>query len=391
MVKWRKIPLGRTQLSKREQIAHQGSEDVTMERKIPIAEPSLGDEELKLITEAVRSGWISSKGKFIPEFEEKFAKYCTVKHGIATSNGTNALHLALVALNIGKGDEVIIPTLTFVATANVVRYTGAKCVFADSDPQYWCIDPKDIEKKITKRTKAIIPVHLYGHPCDMDLIMESAREHDLHVVEDCAESHGALYRNRFTGSFGDISCYSFYGNKIITTGEGGMCLTNDDVLAEKLKILRDHGMDPKRKFWHTVIGFNYRMTNLQAAIGVAQIGKIERFVEKKREIAEAYNKKFRDIDFVSLPPEMPWAKNVYWMYSLLLHDGLGIDRDQLMEKLRRHNVETRPFFAPIHTMPHYNEGKGLPVAEDLARRGINLPSGVTLTESDITKVANVVR
>lgn len=362
-----------------------------MKTKIPIAEPFLGEKEVTLVTEAVRSGWVSSKGKFISEFEDKFAKYCKIKHGVATTNGTSALHLALVTLGIGKGDEVLVPTLTFVSSANVVQYTGAKCVFVDSDPQYWCIDPKDIGKKITKRTKAIIPVHLYGHPCDMDLIMEIAREHDLYVIEDCAESHGALYKNRFTGSFGDISCYSFYGNKIITTGEGGMCLTNDDVLAEKLRILRDHGMDPKRKYWHTIVGFNYRMTNLQAAIGVAQMEKIERFVERKREIAALYNEEFKDIRVVSLPPEMTWAKNVYWMYSLLIHNDFGRDRDQLMEKLKDQNIETRPFFVPIHTMPHYNRGTRLPYAENLARRGINLPSGVTLTEADIERITSAVR
>ena len=256
-----------------------------MDIKIPIAEPDIGQEEIRNVTEAVKSGWISSKGQFIKDLEEQFARYFNVNFGASTSNGTSALHLALDALGIKMGDEVIVPTLTFIASANVVKYTGARPVFVDSHPDYWCIDPEKIEEKITDRTKAIMPVHLYGHPCDMDPIVRIAKKHDLFIVEDCAEAHGAEYRGKKVGSFGIISCFSFYGNKIITTGEGGMCLTNDKELAEKIRILRDHGMSPEKRYWHDVVGFNYRMTNLQAAIGVAQLAKLDKFIEKKRKIA----------------------------------------------------------------------------------------------------------
>jgi len=353
---------------------------------IPVAEPCLGEEELKNVIEAVKSGWISSKGKFIEEFEEKFARYCGRKYGVATSNGTVALHLALKALGIGKGDEVIVPTLTFVATANAVTYCNAKPVFIDSHPEYWCINPDKIEEKITPRTKAIIPVHLYGHPCDMDLIMEIAEDHNLYVIEDAAEAHGAEYKGEKVGSFGDISCFSFYGNKIITTGEGGMCLTNNEELAEKMRILRDHGMNPNRRYWYDEIGFNYRMTNLQAAIGVAQLKKLDEFVEKKRQIAEWYAEELKELEekrIIKLHPEMPWAKCVYWMYSILIEDKAEISRDELMKKLEEKGIETRPFFVPMHVLPMYNMGEILPISEELARKGLNLPSSVNLKKNQV--------
>jgi len=313
---------------------------------IPIAEPLLSKEELNNVIEAVKSGWISSKGKFIPEFEEKFAHYCGVKYGIATSNGTVALHLALTALGIGPGDEVIIPTLTFVATANAVTYTGAKPIFIDSQPEYWCIDPEKIEEAITAKTKAIIPVHLYGHPCDMDAILAIAKRHNLYVIEDAAEAHGAEYKGRKVGSFGDISCFSFYGNKIITTGEGGMCLTNDEKLAEKMRILRDHGMNPNKRYWHDVIGFNYRMTNMQAAIGVAQLKKLDGFIERKRNIAKWYTEELKDLaeqKILTLSPEMSWAKCVYWMYSIFM---LSSNEDSFLE----HKESTKTFLSPINSL-----------------------------------------
>jgi len=360
-----------------------------MSNKIPVAEPDIGQEELDNIIEAVKSGWISSKGKFIVEFEEKFSKYCSAKFGVSTSNGTAALHLALAALGIKTGDEVIIPTLTFIACANVVRYTGAKAVFVDSHPDYWCIDPEKIEEKITKKTKAIMPVHLYGHPCDMEPITKIAKKHNLFVIEDCAEAHGAEYRGKKVGSFGTISCFSFYGNKIITTGEGGMCLTNDEVLAGKMRILRDHGMSPQKRYWHEVIGFNYRMTNLQAAIGVAQLNRIDKFVEQKRKNAEIYNKFLKNVDEIVLAPEMPWAKSVYWMYSILVKDNFGLDRDNVLDKLTRSGIDNRPFFYPIHCMPPYKENISYPIAEKLSAEGLNLPSSVKLSKNDIQTIATV--
>jgi perosamine synthetase len=303
---------------------------------------------------------------------------------VATSNGTAALHLALVALGISKEDKVLVPSLTFVAAANTVIYTGAKPEFVDSNPEYWCMDPSSIEEKIDSRTKAIVAVHLYGHPCDMDEIMRIAQDHELYVIEDCAEAHGAEYRGRKVGLFGTISCFSFYGNKIITTGEGGMCLTDDEELADRMRMLRDHGMSPNRKYWHEVVGFNYRMTNLQAALGVAQLKKIDRLIKKKMQIAADYKRLIkRELSGFVLAPEMPWAKNVYWLYSVLVEKDL---RDRIIEQLGTKGIETRPFFYPLHKLPPYRSSLTLPVAEELSARGLNLPSGSKLSRSQVEDV-----
>lgn len=354
--------------------------------KIPVAEPEIGAEELQNVMAAVKSGWVSSKGPFIEEFERGFSRFLDVKHGIATSNGTTALHLAVAALGIGKGDKVLVPSLTFIATANAVAYTGATPVFVDSHPQYWCIDPSEVEANIDHHTKAIIVVHLYGHPCDMDPITAIAETHNLHVIEDCAEAHGAEYKHRKVGSFGIINCFSFYGNKIITTGEGGMCLTNNDALAHTMRVLRDHGMNPDKKYWHDVVGFNYRMTNLQAALGVAQLSKINALIAKKRHIASLYNHLLADIPGITPAPEMPWAKNVYWLYSVLVKKG---QRDHVLRYLERHGIESRPFFYPQHILPPYQNGGSFPIAEELAARGLNLPSGPRLSDADISDVSKV--
>jgi len=362
---------------------------------IPIAEPSLGEEELRNVVEAVKTNWISSKGKFISEFEKSFANYCDVKYGIATSNGTTALHLALAALGIRSGNEVLVPSLTFISTANVVGFCGATPVFVDSHPDYWCMDPSKLEENITEKTKAIMPVHLYGHPCDMDPILEIAKKHDLSVVEDAAEAHGSEYKGEKIGGFGDVSCFSFYGNKVITTGEGGMCITNNEELAEKMRILRDHGEDPARKYMHQTIGFNYRMTNLQAAVGVAQVKKLEKFVDKKREIAKWYGDSLRPLSekgLIKLHPEMPWAKSVYWMYSILVEDGFPGTRDKLMKKLEENGIETRPFFPPIQKQPPYlSSTEKTPVADELSARGINLPSFTNLSKENIEFIASAIK
>ena len=361
---------------------------------IPIAEPCLDEEELSNVIEAVKSGWISSKGKFIEEFEQRFANYCGRKYGVATSNGTVALHLALKALGIGKGDEVIVPDLTFVAVANTVTYCNAKPVFVDCQPEYWCIDPEKIEEAITPKTKAIILVHLYGHPCDMDAIITIAKRHNLYVIEDAAEAHGAEYKGKKVGSFGDISCFSFYGNKIITTGEGGMCLTNNEELAEKMRILRDHGMNPSKKYWHDVIGFNYRMTNLQAAIGVAQLKKLDAFVEKKRKIARWYQEGLKDLaenGLITLHPEMEWAKCVYWMYCILVEDEFGMSRDDLMRRLEEKGIETRSFFYPMHVMPPYKNNERFLIAKEISRKGINLPSGIKLSKGETREICENIK
>ncbi|MDM8000436.1 MAG: DegT/DnrJ/EryC1/StrS family aminotransferase [Dehalococcoidia bacterium] len=368
---------------------------MTVRSVIPVAETSLGQEELNNATEAIRSGWISSQGPFIVEFEHKFAQYCGVRHGIATANGTVALHLALKALGIGKGDEVIVPVLTFIATANAVTYCNARPIFVDSDPRYWCIDPSKIERSITSKTRAIIPVHLYGHPCDMDAIMGIARRHNLYVIEDAAEAHGALYKDRKVGSFGHINCFSFFGNKIISTGEGGMCLTNDDGLAGKMRILRDHGMNPNRRYWYDVVGFNYRMTNLQAAVGTAQVDRLDELVARRRRLAQSYAEGFgalADRGWITLPPEMPWARSVYWMYSILVEDGLGMRRDEVIDALKGCGIETRPLFYPLHAMPPYRDSAsgGFPVAEELSRKGLNLPSGPGVSREEVDKIVESV-
>ncbi len=360
---------------------------------IPIAEPSFDEAEIANVTQAIRAGWISSKGKFIPEFEEKFSSWCNVKHGIATSNGTTALHLALAALNIGPGDEVIVPTLTFAATANVVIYTGAKPVLVDSHPDYWCMDPAAVEAAVTPRTRVIMPVHLYGHPCDMGPIQNIARKHNLLIVEDAAESHGAEYKGRKVGSFGIISCFSFYGNKIITTGEGGMCLTDDEALAARMRILRDHGMNPGRRYWHDTVGFNYRMTNMQAAVGMAQMAKIDRFIDKKIQIASWYKDELRTLaaaNIIKFHPSMEWAKCVYWMFSIMVGPKAKTGRDELIKALDTEGIESRPLFHCLHRMPPYLSEKAFPVAEGLSMRGINLPSSVNLTEEQVRKVATSV-
>ncbi|MGE5223978.1 MAG: DegT/DnrJ/EryC1/StrS family aminotransferase [Omnitrophica WOR_2 bacterium] len=361
------------------------------ERFIPVSEPLLSGKELEYVSECIKSGWVSSLGHYIQDFEGQFARFCGSKYGVAVSNGTTALHLALVSLGIGPGDEVILPSLTFIATANAVRYTGASPVFADSEKETWNIDPQDISRRITRRTRAIIPVHIYGHPVDMDPILALAEEHHLQVIEDAAEAHGARYKGRRVGSLGKVGTFSFYGNKIITTGEGGLLTTSDGDLDARARFLRDHAMSSEKRYWHTDVGYNYRMTNIQAALGVAQMERIEEFIERKRWIAHTYNQLLENVPGISLPPEAEWAFSVYWMYSILVTEKYPLNRDGLMEKLRSKNVDSRPFFYPIHVQPPYQCSESLPVAERLSQQGINLPSAVTLTEQDIERVAAIIR
>jgi perosamine synthetase len=358
---------------------------------IPVSEPDLSGNELKYVTDCIESGWISSLGGYVARFQEAFSRLCGVKHGIAVCNGTVALHLALVTLGIGSGDEVIVPTLTFVATANAVTYTGAKPIFVDSDPEVWTMDPRRIEEKISPRTKAVIPVHLYGHPVAMEPVLEIAKRNGLLVIEDAAEAHGARCGGQMVGSLGDIGCFSFYGNKIITTGEGGMLVTDSPQWAERAEFLLDQAMSKERRYWHPEIGYNYRMANLQAAIGLAQTERLDEFVEKKRQIARWYTERLVDVPGLSLPPERPWARSVFWMYSVLIGNEFGLERDQLMTQLREQGIDSRPFFWPVHLLPVYDRGESLPVAERLAQQGINLPSGVRLTESDVDQVADAIR
>jgi perosamine synthetase len=363
---------------------------------IPVCEPLLGGKELEYVTECLKTNWISSAGRYIAEFEKGFATYCGVKHGIATTSGTTALHLALAALGIGKGDEVIIPTFTMAACAFSVIYTGAKPVLVDSEPETWNMDVAQIERKITNRTKAIMPVHIYGHPCEMDQIMDIARKHRLCVVEDAAEAHGATYKSKMAGGIGDVGCFSFYANKIITTGEGGMIVTSDEKVADRARRFKDQAFSRERRFLHTDIGFNYRMTNIQAAIGLAQLENIDRFVEMRRRNAQLYNRLLKGVAGVTLPVERKWAKNVYWMYSIVIEDEFGMSRDDLMAFLRQKGVDTRTFFIPMHVQPAFKNmglfaGERYPVSEMLAERGLYLPSGSGLTEEQIDTVCEAVK
>jgi perosamine synthetase len=358
-------------------------------KSIPVAEPDLRGNERKYVLDCLDTNWISSLGKYIPLFEQKFSAYCGCSNGVSVSNGTVALHLALAALGIGPGDEVLVPDLTFVATPNAVSYTGAKPVLVDSEAKTWNIDPLKIEEKITKKTKAIIPVHLYGHPCDMEAIMKIAEEHNLFVVEDCAEAHGAECRGKKVGSIGDVGCFSFYGNKILTTGEGGMCLTSDEKLAERMRLLKDHGMG-KRRYYHPEIGFNYRMTNIQAAIGLAQLERIDEIIAIKIRHAKLYEKFLKPCKGITLQPEMPWAKTVYWLHSILVENDFRSNRDLLMQQLTSEGIDSRPFFVPMNELPMYKQD-GFAVASELSKKGINLPSSTLLSEDDIKRVCSVIR
>jgi len=350
---------------------------------IPISEPSIGKEELANVSDCIKSTWISL-GKYITEFENNFSLYCEGRYGVAVVNGTSALQLALISLNIGRGDEVIVPNLTFIATANAVTYLGAKPILVDSESETWNIDPLKIEEAMTERTKAIIPVHLYGHPCDMDLIMKIARKHNLKVIEDAAEAHGAEYKGRKVGSIGHVGCFSFYGNKTITTGEGGMCVTNSKVLADKMRFLKDHSMSDKKRYWHPVIGYNFRMTNIQAAIGCAQLEKIDKYVDIKRRNAFLYNSLFKDCKEVITPHEKEWAKSTYWLYSILLKNS---NVDYIMAKLKEKNIDSRRFFYPINVLPPYKQKGDFRVSAMLSKKGICLPSSVKLTEKEIKYIS----
>ncbi len=355
---------------------------------IPVYRPSIGATEKEYVADAVASTWISSKGEYLQRFEEGFSAYVDARHGVATCNGTVSLHLILEAMGVGPGDEVIVPTLTYVASVNAIRYTGATPVFVDSNPEYWNLEPAAIEPKITPRTKAIMVVHLYGHPADMDPILEIANRHGIAVIEDAAEAHGAEYRGRKIGAMGLAGSYSFFGNKIITTGEGGMVVCNDEAFAERCRHLRGQGVSTTRTYWHDVVGYNYRMTNLAAALGVAQLERVDEIIEVKRRIAARYCDALAGLEGVTLPPEMPWARSVYWMVSILVEPAL---RDPLMAFLRENGIETRPFFYPAHTMPMYECDEHYPVAERIGASGINLPSFPELTDAEIDEVCDRIK
>jgi perosamine synthetase len=357
---------------------------------IPVSSCHLSGNEKKYVGECLDSSWISSNGSFVTAFEKKFAEFCNAGHAIATCNGTVSMHLALLALGLEPGDEVIIPTVTYIATANAVRYCGATPVLADCDPHTWNLIPDQAAKAVTPKTKGIIPVHLYGHPVDMDPIMDLAAAHNLFVLEDAAEAHGALYKGKKVGSIGQIASFSFFGNKIITTGEGGMLTTNDDKLAATMRLLRGQGMDPQRRYWFPVVGYNYRMTNIAAAIGLAQLEQIERHLAHRQRIAGLYNCHLAPLarEKLLIPPRTaPWAHHVFWMYTIQIGQRAKTGRDETIEALARAGIETRPVFYPMHILPPYLEDAGkYPLATRHAALGISLPTHALLEEADIKRI-----
>jgi perosamine synthetase len=372
---------------------------------IPVNEPLIGDREIQYVMDCLKTGWISSAGKYIEEFEQKWAAYCGMKYGIAVSNGTTALQVAARCLGLEPGDEVIMPTFTIISCALAVVECGAVPMLVDSDPRTWCMDVSQIEIKITPRTRAIMPVHIYGHPVDMDPLLDLAEKHGLVIIEDAAEVHGAEYLSRRDGvnpiwkrcgGMGHISTFSFYANKLITTGEGGMVLTNDPGYAERLRSLRNLCFRRERRFYHTELGYNYRLTNLQAALGLAQLERFDEIVAKKRWMGQAYTERLRGVPGVQLPVEEPWAKNVYWMYGLVLDKDTGMDAIEFAHRLREAGVDTRPFFLGMHEQLVFQQrglfqGEHYPVAERIARQGLYLPSGLALTESQLHQVCEAVR
>lgn len=359
---------------------------------IPVASPQLGPKTMDYVRECIETTWISSSGRFISAFEEEFAKFCGVKHAIACNNGTTSLHLALHALGIGSGDEVILPDLTYIASANCVTYCGATPVFVDNDRRTFNMDPTKVEAAISPRTKAIMVVHLYGHPVDMGPIYDIAERHGLLIIEDAAEAHGATYKGKRVGGLGHCASFSFFGNKIITTGEGGAVTTNDDELAAKLRLLRGQGMHPQRRYWFDVVGFNYRMTNVAAAIGLAQMEQIDSALAYRQEIANFYSSRLAGTSGLILPLVEPWAEHAFWMYTIMLDDTVAIDRDDFMRSLQQKNIETRPVFHPMHALPPYaQDGSAFPNAIFCGARGVNLPTHQNLTEDDMIYITDTVK
>jgi perosamine synthetase len=363
---------------------------------IPVNEPKLGEKEINYVMDCLKTGWISSSGRYIEEFERRWAEYCHMPYAIAVSNGTVALEAAVACMDLQPGDEVIMPTFTIISCALAVVEHGGVPVLIDNDPETWCMNVEQIESKISSRTRAIMAVHIYGHPVDMDPIIALAKEYGLIVIEDAAEAHGAEYRGRRCGGLGDISCFSFYANKIVTTGEGGMILARDEALAEKLRSYRNLCFRPEKRFYHTELGRNYRLTNLQAAIGLAQLEEIESHLTHKRWMAAAYNDYLKEISQLQLPVEKSWAKNVYWMYGFVLDESIGMDAVEFARRMKEQGVDTRPFFLGMHEQPVFVKrglfaGEHYPVAERLARQGMYLPSGLTLTEEQLDLVCQAVR
>jgi perosamine synthetase len=363
---------------------------------IPVNEPLIAPEAIEYVTDCLKSGWVSSAGKYIEKFESGFSAYLGVRHATTTTNGTTALHLALAALRIGPGDEVIMPDLTIVSCGLAALYVGATPVFVDVDPETGNMNPSLLETVITKRTKAILVVHLYGYPADMDPILRIARKHNLKIIEDAAEAHGAEYKGKQAGSIGDVGCFSFYGNKIVTTGEGGMVVTNDTALYTRAKLLKDLAHSPSRRFYHEEVGFNFRMTNMQAALGLAQLKHIDEYIGKKLHMEMLYRKQLRSVTSLSLPSQSAGVKSVYWMYGVVLRKGSPVNRDELRKKLKENGIDSRDYFFPLHRQPIFRKFanrrmRNFPVSDRMSNDGLYLPSGLAITDEQISAVCHVIK
>lgn len=366
-----------------------------MDKVIPVNEPLLNGNEKKYLSECIDSGWISSEGPFVERFEQAMAVRSGRKHGIAVCNGTAALEMAVVALELERGDEVILPAFTIISCAAAVLRMGCIPVLVDCDPLTWNMVPDEVEKKITAKTRAIMVVHIYGLPVEMDPILDIAARYGLAVIEDAAEMHGQRYKGRPCGSFGALSCFSFYPNKHVTSGEGGMVMTDDDHLAERCRSLRNLCFKAEKRFVHSELGFNFRMTNLQAAVGLAQVERLDEFIGRKRTMGALYDELLSGVAGIQLPVSVTsYAENIYWVYGIVLQDEIPADADRIMRLLGRRGVATRPFFWPMHEQPVFNDlglftGERYPVAERISRRGFYLPSGMALCPEDVKRVASI--
>ncbi len=364
---------------------------------IPVAIPDLSGNEEAYVTEAIRSSWISSTGPFIQRFEAEFSFLCSTQVAISVCNGTVALHLALLGLDVRPGDEVLVPSLTYIATANAVRYVGAEPVFVDVDPETWCLDPNMLEASITRRTKGIIAVHLYGHPADMDAINHIAAVHGLWVIEDAAEAHLAKYKCRTVGNLAKIATFSFYGNKIITCGEGGAVTTDDQQLIIRLKALRGQGMDPQRRYYFPITGYNFRLTNIACAMLCAQLERCEQIIERRKQIFSAYREQLANIQGIGFQPIASWADPAPWLFCITIDEkAYGCSRNDLIRLLGKEGIETRPFFMALHHLPPFREeslrrGENLPVTDELSRSGMNLPTYSQLSFDEIEYIVKNIR
>jgi len=351
-----------------------------------VMEPVLSGNEINYVTECIKTNWISSQGKYVKNFESEIKNMFGANFCISTSNGTTALHLALEALDIGEGDEVIVPDFTFGASVNSIIHSGATPVLVDVEKDSWNLCPKAVKDAINKKTKAIMPVHIYGNPCDMKAIMSIAKKNKLLVIEDCAEAFGATVEGKYVGTFGDSATFSFFANKVITSGEGGAVLFNSREAYEKAAVIRDHGMSKNKRYWHERIGYNYRLTNLQAAIGCAQLEQFESFKRKRKDIWNQYDSRLKKTGYFSYQKSLKNSSVSHWLYSILLRNSIEMDRDQLLESLKNYGIETRPVFYPMSRMPAFKSlanSRKNHIANSISQRGFSLPSSITLKRSEI--------